>query len=241
MFDEPEVAAAKHRAILRRLFALQIRDALKYLEKNLPDLQKMAVAYMPLGTQEELRSQILDVAMDRVLLEPFARQCGAVRAPRAGRAGTPDLDRQRSGARTVPPSLPSTPQRRARSRTPNARPMRSPMRSNSSSAWCPRTSWPPPLAATGALCPLPPAITARLDKLRADLARDAAKLAELRPQEQRYWRLVAERKGAVDARMQELRWLLEELRVSFLRAGTAHAAAGEREKAGQVFSMQINH
>ena len=27
--------------------------------------------------------------------------------------------------------------------------------------------------------------------------------------------LVAERKGAVDARMQELRWLLEELRVSF--------------------------
>jgi len=59
------------------------------------------------------------------------------------------------------------------------------------------------------------AITLRLDKYRADPARDAAKLAELRPQEQRYWRLVAERKGAVDSRMQELRWLLEELRVSF--------------------------
>ena len=59
------------------------------------------------------------------------------------------------------------------------------------------------------------AITLRLDKVRADPARDAARLAELRPQEQRYWRLVAERKGAVDARMQELRWLLEELRVSF--------------------------
>ncbi len=52
-------------------------------------------------------------------------------------------------------------------------------------------------------------------KYRADPARDATRLAELRPQEQRYWRLVAERKGAVDARMQELRWLLEELRVSF--------------------------
>ncbi|MEO5607595.1 MAG: DUF3418 domain-containing protein, partial [Polaromonas sp.] len=59
------------------------------------------------------------------------------------------------------------------------------------------------------------AITLRLDKWRADPARDAARLAELRPQDQRYWRLVAERKGAVDARMQELRWLLEELRVSF--------------------------
>jgi ATP-dependent helicase HrpA len=46
VFDEPDVAAAKHRAGLRRLFALQIKDALKYLEKNIPDLQKMAVAYM---------------------------------------------------------------------------------------------------------------------------------------------------------------------------------------------------
>ena len=55
----------------------------------------------------------------------------------------------------------------------------------------------------------------RLDKLRADPARDAARLHELKPQEQRYWRLVAERKGVVDERMSEFRWLLEELRVSF--------------------------
>jgi ATP-dependent helicase HrpA len=61
--------AAKHRVGLRRLFALQIRDALKYLEKNIPDLQKMAVAYMPLGTQEELRGQIIDVAIDRAFLQ----------------------------------------------------------------------------------------------------------------------------------------------------------------------------
>jgi ATP-dependent helicase HrpA len=59
------------------------------------------------------------------------------------------------------------------------------------------------------------AITLRLDKYRADPARDALRLNELRPQEQRYWRLVAERKGAVDERMLEFRWLLEELRVSF--------------------------
>ena len=59
------------------------------------------------------------------------------------------------------------------------------------------------------------AITARLDKYRADPARDAARLSELRPVEQRYWRLVAERKGIMDDRAQEFRWLLEELRVSF--------------------------
>ena len=59
------------------------------------------------------------------------------------------------------------------------------------------------------------AIVLRLDKWRADAARDATRLAELRPQEQRFWRLVAERKGVLDPRLQELRWLLEELRVSF--------------------------
>ncbi|HNV60230.1 MAG TPA: ATP-dependent RNA helicase HrpA, partial [Rhodoferax sp.] len=81
VFDEPEVSAAKHRAGLRRLFALQIKDALKYLEKNIPDLQKMAVAYMQVGkaengagggTLEELREQIISVALERAfLLDPL--------------------------------------------------------------------------------------------------------------------------------------------------------------------------
>ncbi|MEI7495940.1 MAG: ATP-dependent RNA helicase HrpA, partial [Betaproteobacteria bacterium] len=68
VFDELEVATQKHREGLRRLFALQIKDALKYLEKNIPDLQKMAVAYMPLGTADELRQQISEVALDRAFL-----------------------------------------------------------------------------------------------------------------------------------------------------------------------------
>jgi ATP-dependent helicase HrpA len=59
------------------------------------------------------------------------------------------------------------------------------------------------------------AVTLRLDKYRADPARDAQRLTELKTQEQRYWRLVADRKGVVDERMLEFRWLLEELRVSF--------------------------
>ena len=58
---------------------MQIKDALKYLEKNIPDLQKMGVAYMQVGaldggkgasggTVEELREQILAVALDRAFL-----------------------------------------------------------------------------------------------------------------------------------------------------------------------------
>ena len=59
------------------------------------------------------------------------------------------------------------------------------------------------------------AINLRLDKWRTDPARDALRLAELRPLEQRYLRRLVEQKGVADARLDEYRWLVEELRVSF--------------------------
>jgi ATP-dependent helicase HrpA len=57
-------------------------------------------------------------------------------------------------------------------------------------------------------------VSMRLDKWRTDPARDASRLAELRPMEQRFLRTLAERKGLADARLEEFRWLLEELRIS---------------------------
>ena len=77
------------------------------------------------------------------------------------------------------------------------------------------------------------AITQRLDKVRTDPARDTQRMAELKPQEQRYWRLVAERKGVQVARMWEFRWLLEELRVSFFAQELRTPAAGEHQATGQ--------
>ncbi len=216
VFDEPDVAAAKHRAGLRRLCALHIKDALKYLEKNIPDLQKMAVAYMPLGTQEELRQQILDVAMDRAfLLDPlptnaadFERRVQEGRgrltliANEVARLAATILTEYALAARKIKDT------KSAAEATQDALAQLQRLVPKSFLTAAP---W-PQLAHFARYLK---AITARLDKVRVDPARDAAKLAELRPQEQRYWRLVAERKGQVDARMQELRWLLEELRVSF--------------------------
>ncbi|RID99046.1 ATP-dependent RNA helicase HrpA [Simplicispira hankyongi] len=216
VFDEPDVAAAKHRAGLRRLFALQIKDALKYLEKNLPELQKMAVAYMPLGTQEELRSQILDVAMDRAfLLEPLPTNAQEFeRRVQEGRGRLTLIANEVARLAATILAEYSVATRKIKD-TKNA-PETTQDALQQLQRLVPKNfltvaPW-PQLAHFARYLK---AITARLDKLRADPARDAAKLAELRPQEQRYWRLVAERKGAVDARMQELRWLLEELRVSF--------------------------
>ncbi|MFP5474638.1 MAG: ATP-dependent RNA helicase HrpA [Gammaproteobacteria bacterium] len=216
VFDEPEVAAAKHRAGLRRLVALQIRDALKYLEKNIPDLQKMAVAYMPLGTLEELRAQILDVALDRAFLqEPlptdeasFKRRLDEGRgrltliASEVARLASTILTDYAAAQRKIkdtkiqPEAVKDAAEQLQRLVG---------KRFIADAPWTQLQHFARYLKA----------IVLRLDKLRADPARDAQKLAELKPQEQRYWRLVAERKGATDERMREFRWLLEELRVSF--------------------------
>ena len=225
LFDEPEAAAAKHRAGLRRLFSLQIKDALKYLEKNIPDLQKMAVTFMTVGknadgsgggTIEELREQIIAVALDRAfLLDPlpvnefdFKRRVDEGRgrltliANEVARLAATILAEYAVAARKIKDTK-NAPEATADATQQLARLM--PKRFLLQSPWGPLQHFARYLKA----------ITARLDKYRADPARDTARLTELRPLEQRYWRLVAERKGVMDDRAQEFRWLLEELRVSF--------------------------
>lgn len=215
VFDEPELAARHHRAGLRRLVALQVREALKYLEKNLPGLQTMAVAYMPLGTLEELRGQILDLALERAFLqEPlptdeagFARRLSEGRgrltliAQEVARLAGTILAEHAAAVRKIKDTKGA-----AEACADATQQLQRLMPKH----FLATTPW-------AALQHLPrylKAIVMRLDKLRTDPARDAQRTADLRAQEQRFWRLVAERKGVQDARMQEFRWLLEELRVS---------------------------
>ena len=216
VFDEPDVAAAKNRKGLARLFALQIKDALKYLEKNIPDLQKMSVAYMSLGTAEELKQQILDVALDRAfLVEPlpnddasFKRRIDEGRgrltliANEVARLAGGILLEFGAATRKIKDT------KNATDATADATQQ---LQRLLPKHFLVSTPWPQLQHCARYL----KAITLRLDKYRADPARDAQRLAELKPLEQKYWRLVAERKGAQDARMLEFRWLLEELRVSF--------------------------
>ena len=232
VFDEPEVAATKHRAGLRRLFALQLKEALRYLEKNIPDLQKMGVAYMQVGktdsgkessgssgaggTIEELREQIIALALERAfLLDPlptdelaFKRRLEEGRgrltliANEVARLANAILIEYAVAARKIKDTK-TAPDAMADCAQQLQRLM--PKRFLQAVPW----------ERLHHLARYLKAITARLEKYRTDPTRDAARLAELRPLEQRYWRLVAERKGAVDERMGEFRWLLEELRVSF--------------------------
>lgn len=225
VFDEPDAAAAKHRAGLRRLFALQIKDALKYLEKNLPELQKMATAYMLVGraadnsgggTLEELREQIIEVALDRAfLLDPLPTNEGEFKRRIDDGRGrltliASEVARLAAGILTEF----AVAQRKIKD-SKNAAEAAADAAQQLQRLVPKRFLTATPYTQLQHFARYLKAITLRLEKWRADPARDTTRLAELRPQEQRYWRLVAERKGAVDARMQEFRWLLEELRVSF--------------------------
>lgn len=215
VFDEPDVAAAKHRAGLRRLVALQIREPLKYLEKNIPDLQKMAMAYMPLGTADELRDQIIDVALERAYLhDPLPADAASFKARVEEGRTRLNLIAQEV-ARLVGTVL--TEYAAAARKLKDSKPPKDvaddvaaqlqrlmPKRFVAQTPYTQMQHFPRYLKG----------ITLRLDKLKGDPARDAQRLAELRPLDQRYTRRLSELKGTHDARLDEFRWLLEELRIS---------------------------
>ena len=215
VFDEPDAAAARHRAGLRRLVALQIRDALKALDRNLPELQKLSVLYMPLGTADELRSQIVEVALDRAFLgEPLPADAAAFRRridEGRGRLALIAHEVSRIALQVLVEHAAAS-RRMKDSRPPKdaADDISAQLARLVGRRFVADTRWEP----LGHLPRYLKAVQLRLDKLRTDPSRDAARLAELRPLEQRWLRAVADRKGVPDARLDEFGWLLEELRVS---------------------------
>jgi ATP-dependent helicase HrpA len=68
VFDNPDEARRIHARGLRRLFMLQLKEQVKYLDKQLPDFSRMSMQYMALGTAEELKRQIIDLVFERACL-----------------------------------------------------------------------------------------------------------------------------------------------------------------------------
>jgi ATP-dependent helicase HrpA len=215
VFDEPEAAAVRHRAGLRRLVALQLREPIKYLEKNIPGLQTMATQYIGLGTQEELRDQIVELALDRAFLAaPLPHDAASFKARLDEGRSRLNLIAQEVARQAAAVLLDyGAAQRKLKDSKPPrdvADDVQAQLARLVGRRFLLETPW-------SALAHLPrylKGVALRLDKLRTDPARDAQRLAELRPLEKRWQRRVAELKGAGHARLDEYRWLLEELRVS---------------------------
>ncbi|MEX3526831.1 MAG: ATP-dependent RNA helicase HrpA [Burkholderia sp.] len=215
VFDSPEEAARIHRAGLRRLFALQLKEPIKYLEKTLPGLREMAMQYMTLGSQDELRDQLIDTALDRACLQdPLPVDDASFHARRDEGRSRLNLLAQEI-ARLVGQVLAEY--SGLAKKLAQAKPF--------AAAHADMTAQLGALVGNRFVIDTPylqlahfprylKGIAMRIDKLKADAARDTRQLAEFAPLNQQYQRALSQRGGAADARLTEFRWLLEELRIS---------------------------
>lgn len=215
VFDDPDEARRHHRAGLLRLFRLALREQVKFLEKNLADLTKMSMLYMALGTQEELRDQIIDCALAQACLaEPWPvneQQFEARRQEGKGRLGllAQEVARMAHAILAEYGAL--------QRKLPQARPHAAAYADLQQQLGVLMPKWfvrDTPYAQLAHYPRYLKAAVARIDKLRADPARDARLMGEMAPILTQYQRARSALKGAPDPRLDEFRWLLEELRVA---------------------------
>ena len=217
VFDDPNEAARIHRIGMRRLMALQMKDQLKFLEKNVPGLQQMGMQFMALGTQEELRDQIIDAGLERAFLQdPLpknAKEFDARREEGKARLGLLVNEIARLAGLilaeyyTLPKKLQGI-----KAHAQAMQDMQSQLQALVGKRFIADNDY-------ANLAHFPrylKAIGVRLDKLRADAARDARSMSEWAQVATPYQRAQKDKHGArnADPKMVEFRWLLEELRVS---------------------------
>jgi len=220
VFDTAEEARESHAGGLLRLYMLQFREQLKYFEKNLPGLTQMAMAFMPLGSRDDLRRQLIDLTFARAcLVEPWPTDAASFKlrcAEAKSRLGLlaqeicrlvgqiltdwqalqkklPAFKVHAAALQDVDKQLARLIGKRFIADTPFERLQHYPRYLK--------------------------AIALRLDKLKAGgsdgAARDARLLAEFAPLWTNYERraIVLAKQGVTDPQVEQFRWLLEELRV----------------------------
>ena len=208
VFHSPEKAREIHRGGVRRLLAIAFRDRIRDLERTLA----RDVALGP------LKADVVTAALERTFLPgslpmtqaDFARRVEDGRsrfnliAQEIARAASGILAERAALEKKLPPALKAFPQVGDDIKQQLGRLL--------APGWLARTPW-------ERLQHLPrylKAASLRLDKLRADPARDARLAVELASVEQPYRRELAARlrQGAVTAQLEQFGWLVEELRVS---------------------------
>jgi ATP-dependent helicase HrpA len=222
VFDRPDEARQQHREGLRRLFRLQLREQVRFLERSLASLQstQMQASTVPalaaaLPSFEDLRDEVVTAALDRTCMAvPWPTdRAGFVARKEEARAklslvaqeiarllttiveDTAALPKKLHAARVFAAAAADIEQQLAR------------------------------LFERGFLVDVPAAqlahyprylkaIALRLDKLKNDPVRDAQRMQEVGALQAPWLRELAARRGVHDPRLEEYRWLLEELRVS---------------------------
>ncbi|OZI19461.1 ATP-dependent RNA helicase HrpA [Bordetella genomosp. 9] len=215
VFDDPDEARRHHKAGLLRLFRLGLREQIKFLEKNLPDLTRMSMLFMPLGSQETLRDQIIDCALERACLaEPWPVDQEAFEARRLEGKGRLGLLAQEVARLTAAVLTEWAALQRKLPQAKGHAAAYADLQQQIGALVPPSFLRDTPYAQLAHFPRYLKAAVARVDKLRADPARDQRLMADMAPLLTQYQRARAALKGAADPRLDEFRWLLEELRVA---------------------------
>ena len=216
VFDSAEEAAETHRKGLARLFMLQFREQAKYFDKNVPGLTQMGMQYMALGTTDELKHQIVELSFARTCLsEPLPTTPEAFRARCAEAKARLGLIMQEvcrlvgtvlTEWQAVTKRLPAFKAQAATVTDIEAQLKRLMGKNFVTDTPFERLQHYPRYIK---------AIVVRLEKLKANPARDAQLMAEYGPLWTNYERRAIQlaKLGAVDPQIEQFRWLLEELRV----------------------------
>ncbi|WP_338927036.1 ATP-dependent RNA helicase HrpA (plasmid) [Mycetohabitans endofungorum] len=215
VFDSPAQAEHIHRAGLRRLFALQLREPIRYLAKNLSGLREMSMQYMALGTQEELRDQLIEAALDRACLQsPWPHDDASFAARRdEGRARLSLLAQELARLTgQILAEYAALVKKLAQAKGFGA--AHADMQQQLAALMTRRFVIDTPYAQLAHFPRYLKGMSLRIDKLKVDPARDQRLAAEFAQLMQPYQRALSQRGGAADARLVEFRWLLEELRIS---------------------------
>jgi len=208
VFDSPEKARAEHRAGVRRLLAIAFRDRVRDLERSLardvtlgPLKDDVVVAALErafladsLPTMQADFARRVDEGRSRfgLIAQEIARTAGLILAERAA------LEKKlHAAAKAFPKPVAEITEQVGRLLAPG---------------WLGRLPW----SRVQHLPRYLKAASLRLDKLRADAARDARLAAEVAALEAPYRRELSarERYGAPEPALEQFGWLLEELRVS---------------------------
>ena len=215
VFDDPTVAARTHKIGLRRLFALQMKEQIKYVEKSIPGLQQMGMQFMALGSQEELREQIINKALDIACLQDPLPLDAASFAKRQAEGKSRLVLLVNEIARLLSQVLTEfhgLPKRLQNIPPAAATDIQSQLQGLVHKRFLTENEY-------TQLAHFPrylKAINVRLEKLRADPARDTKLMAEWQSAAAPYLRQAKDRQAGknTDPKLVEFRWMLEELRVS---------------------------
>ena len=217
VLDSADLARERHRAGLRRLFMLQLKEQAKYFEKNLPGFQALALQFTPFGDASELKEQLRFAAFDRACLaDPLPRTRAEFEQRRDEARSRVTLIANEmarlAGAILAEQALLQKKLQQSAKAFPDA--CRD-IRENVDRLLTKRFIAELPFDRLQHLPRYLKAAGLRLDKLRADPSRDARQMAELSPLLAQWQRetVKRQRSGEHDPRLDQFRWLLEELRV----------------------------